>query len=184
MRYIYLLLSSLILCTSADSQESAWTKKTVNDILTVDLPKEHKFEKQDIIKSFIGTIGEEYFSVSYYDTTMKVSNAEEFRISLTGFAHGLTRRVPQNEYQISLNDTAIGNTKGIFIRFTANSNADYLKDMVCYATMANNHFYSFTSTVPADPKVVNLKTHFFKKIHFEAEKIKETRYQLNAILVK
>ena len=179
MRLFQIRLLSLTLISRAYGQEPTWTSKKINDILTVDLPSNYQYEEQDIIKGYIGNIEDEYFSVSYYDTIMKVSNAEDFKISLTGFAQSMTKRVPQGQYQIVLSDTSIGKTKGIFIRFIANADAMYAKNMICYVTLANNHFYSFLSTDPKDSKKEVLKTHFYSMIKFDSEKIIETQYLLD-----
>jgi hypothetical protein len=184
MRHIQLLILSLSLFITANSQDSTWTKRVVNDILILDLPTNHEFEEQDLFKRYTGSIGEAYFNISYHDSSMKVSSEEHFRISLTGLAHGITTQVPQNEYQIYLGDTAIGNTRGIFIKFAANANATYPNDIVSYVTIANSHFYAFTVSIPASSKDVTLKSHFFNMIRFDASKVRETSYPPGPILMK
>lgn len=184
MRHIQILLLSLTLISCVYGQEPTWTRKSINDILTVDLPSNYKYEEQDIIQGYAGNIEDEYFGVSYYNTNTKVSNAEDFKIRLTGFAHGMTKRVQQGQYQIVQSDTSIGSTRGILIKFIANAGATYAKNMICYVTIANDHFYSFLSTDPTVTKKEALKTHFYSMIMFDSDKIKETQYLLDSVLIK
>jgi len=184
MKNMQLLIMMLALFNSVYGQHAGWSTKKINEILTVDIPTNNKFEEQDIIKGYTGNIDEEYFAVSYYDTAMNVNDAQSFKISLTGFAHGMSKRVSQGEYQVTLSDTSLGNTKGIIIKFIANANATYQQNMVCYVTMANDHFYSFSSTMPTDIKKEALRLRFFNMIKFDAEKIKESKYSLDSVLIK
>lgn len=184
MNPIQLLFIILAFPNKTYCQDTTWSNKNINEILKVDLPHGYRYEEQDIIKSYAGNIRGEYFALSYYDTAMNVNDAEKFKISLTGFAHGMSKRVPKEQYEITLTDTSIGNTKGIVIRYLASENAAYAKNLICYVTMANDHFYSFLSTIPTDIKNEKLMKHFFSRINFDTDKIKECKYLVSEILTK
>ena len=176
MKKILLLVLSLILVSRAFCQDTAWSAKKINEFLKVDLPANYTYEEQGIVKSYIGNIEQAYFGVSYYDTAMRVKDAESFKISLTGFAHGISKRVQQDEYNITLKDTSVGNTKGLLIRFEPNAKAAYPQRIVYYVTLANDHFYSFLYSMTADVKTDILQRRFLSMIKFDADKIKESTY--------
>lgn len=136
-----------------------------------------------MLKGYTGNLGEEYFGITYYDTAMKVNDAENFKISLTGFANGMRNRVPKEAYEITMKDTSIGNTIGILIYYLPRGNAPYPYIIVCYATLANDHFYSFLATFPITAKNRRWANRFFNSIHFDAEKIKESKYDLSSVLI-
>jgi hypothetical protein len=178
-----ILLIFLVVSTKALSQDTAWSERSFNNILTLKLPKTVNFTQQSFIQSYSGFADNHQFTFNYYDTAMNVKDSQTLKISLNGFMHGVLMQVSDSQFVIQASDAKIGGLPGILVELIARDTTAPIQQLIYFATMANRHYYSFSSATRWYDKSRSTAEKFFGSIRFQLDRIEESKYDLKSMVI-
>src|SRR5258706_15684839 len=122
MRKIKLFLFLSIISVKSFGQDSLWKKIVFNDFLTLTLPAKYDYNKSSYVTAYSGEISKNLYGIQYYDTVfLPIENERRFQISLTGFISGRVSDPALKRYDVTVVDTSVGATKGLFATFTTSN---------------------------------------------------------------
>lgn len=181
MKTLKIIFILLIFSTRSFTQDTAWSERSFNNIVSIHLPKNATFTQQSFVKTYSGFADDYQFTFNYFDTTMNVKDSEDLKISLNGFIKGVLMQVSDTQFLIQAADAKIGGLPGILIELIAKDSTAPIRQLFYFVTMANSHFYSFSSATRLYDKSRETAERFFGSIRFELDRIKENKYDIKSM---
>ena len=139
MKHIQAILFIFFLF-KADAQNSLWKKIKINNVVSCMMPHKTDFSKNGNICAWFGEKNKSVYQVDYIDSIVLIPNSNSFKLSLEGFVSGLVIRPPFPKYDVTVNDTLMGRTIGVFVKFSAGDRGLKYKTVFYYITMADHKY--------------------------------------------
>ena len=185
MKIASIIFQIFILSTNLFGQDSVWTRKVCNDILTLSVPVSAEFDSFRFVKQYVGYVNENLYGFQHYDTVInRIENEEDFQISLAGFMHGRMSEPDLKNYSFVIADTAVGGSKGIMVRFKTSDSSAIFKQAFYFVTLANSNFYLFCAYSISSKEYEAEIERFFNGITFSPDKIRESSFVSKSIYSK
>ena len=147
------------------------------------MPHKTNFSKNGNIYTWFGEKNKSIYQADYIDSIVLIPNSNAFKLSLEGFVSGLVVRQPFPKYDIIVNDTLIGKTTGVFVKFGAGDRGLKYKTVFYYITMADHKYHWFSIFNEGDPNEAD-NEYFWNSIRFNSDGIRERDFTLDKIHLK
>jgi len=181
MKIRLLIISLLVFNLSGNTQTLPWETNSFVNVVSFKLPSP-SHDESTFNKVFNGIQDSVFFGAQHLDTTfMTIDNESNFGITLEGVVSGRSSDPSFKGYSVTVVDTIIGNTSGLYARYITKDSAQFYKELIYYVTIANNHFYWFFTYSPFPNTRAKQINYFFDSIQFNSQNIAERNYKLPKI---
>lgn len=174
MKSLKILGLFLFVANNLLGQDSLWTKKIINEILELNLPKNFDSSKASNVITYDGYVNDNYYVFRLFEIPVKAPPTKKlFEISLDGFYNGLLRN-DTGKYTMVFGKGSLGGIAGEMAYLQPKDTSEQFKRLYFYVTLANQRFYLFQACSPRPGSNSEDVDFFFNSIIFSANKVEET----------